>query len=82
MGMTKQGEFEKTYHHIDAPTVQDDDYGREFKKRKLTIPRNRNNKYRELLLYQLGNTMWQYKRKLDGENLRVYWDGEQALWNE
>lgn len=81
MGSTKQGEFEKVYHHIDAPTVQDDDYGKEFKKRKLTIPRNRNNKYRELLLYQLGNTPWQYKRKLDGENLRVYWDGEQALWN-
>ena len=81
MGMTKQGEFERTYHHIDAPTVQDDDYGKEFKKRKLTIPRNKNNVYRDILLIQLQMTPWQFKRKLDGENLRVFWDGEQALWN-
>lgn len=81
MGMTKQGEFDRTYHHIDAPTVQDEGYSREFKKRKLTLPRNKNNVYRDMLLVQLQMTQWQFKRKLDGENLRVFWDGEQALWN-
>lgn len=38
MGKTKQGAFDEVYHHIDAPTVQDDEYGKQFKKRKLIVP--------------------------------------------
>ena len=40
MAQTKQGGFEKTYHHIDAPTYQNDNYGRENKKRILLDPLN------------------------------------------
>lgn len=81
MGKTKQGAFDEIYHHIDAPTKQDDEWGKEHKSRKLTIPNKHGAYYRDMILYQLANTIWQYKRKLDGANLRVRWDGEQALWN-
>lgn len=76
MGTTKQGAFEMKYHHIDAPTKQDDEYGREHHKRILSL-----NDFRTPLLEYLSDKPWIMKRKLDGENLRIMWDGEQALWN-
>lgn len=76
MGMTKQGPFERTYHHIDAPTKQDIVFWARTHKRKLTLRTFRND-----LLNYLKDTTWTFKRKLNGENIRVYWDGEQALWN-
>lgn len=84
MGQTKQGAFDMTYHHIDAPTVQDDEYGRQFHKRKLMIPDKTTQSwasYRSTLLAYLSNAAWTYTRKIDGENIRIQWDGEQALWN-
>lgn len=87
MAKTQQGSFETTYHHIDAPTVQDDDYGREFKKRKLVIPplfaspETLEKEFRNPTVAFLANQHWACRRKLDGENIRIYWDGEQALWN-
>lgn len=84
MGQTKQGAFDMTYHHIDAPTVQDDEYGRQFHKRKLYVPDKTSWSwpfYRSTLLAYLSNTAWEYTRKIDGENIRIQWDGEQALWN-
>lgn len=84
MAQTKQGAFEFKYHHIDAPTKTDDSWGKEHKTRRLLRPGECGNNfdcYRDPLLYQLSLTGWQFKRKLDGQNLRVYWDGEQALWN-
>lgn len=80
MSKTMQGAFDMTYHHIDAPTVQDDEYGKQFKKRKLMIP-TKDEDYRSPLLAYLSNLEWVYTRKIDGANLRVQWDGEQALWN-
>lgn len=71
-----------TYHHIDAPTVQDDEYGRQFKKRKLIVPvEGQDEAYRSPLLAYLAESPWVYSRKVDGENIRIQWDGEQALWN-
>lgn len=82
MGATKQGNFDMTYHHIEAPTVQDDEYGREFKKRKLIVPKEgQDEAYRSPLLAYLADSLWAYSRKIDGENIRIQWDGEQALWN-
>lgn len=82
MGQTKQGAFDMTYHHIDAPTVQDDEYGRQFKKRKLIVPKEgQDDAYRSPLLAYLAESPWVYSRKVDGENIRIQWDGEQALWN-
>lgn len=80
MSKTAQGAFEMTYHHIEAPTVQDEEYGKQFKKRKLMVP-TRDEDYRSPLLAYLANSEWVYTRKIDGANLRVQWDGEQALWN-
>ena len=82
MGQTKQGAFDMTYHHIEAPTVQDDEYGKQFRKRKLIVPtEGQDEAYRSPLLAYLAESLWVYSRKLDGENIRIQWDGEQALWN-
>ena len=88
MAKTRQGAFEKTYHHIDAPTYQDDEYGREHKRRILINPPRKfgtglalEEIYRTQELAYIRNSTWSIKRKLDGENIRIYWDGEQALWN-
>lgn len=82
MAQTKQGAFDTVYSHIEAPTVQDDEYGRQFKKRKLIIPaKGQNEAYRSPLLAYLAESPWVYSRKVDGENIRIQWNGEQALWN-
>lgn len=82
MSKTKQGAFDMTYHHIDAPTVQDEEYGRQFHKRKLIVPSiGQDEAYRSSLLAYLAELPWVYSRKIDGENIRIQWDGEQALWN-
>ena len=73
MAKTKQGAFDEVYHHIDAPTVQDDEYGKQFKKRKLIVPdMGQGEAYRSPLLAYMAELPWVYARK---------WDGEQALWN-
>ena len=82
MAKTQQGPFDFTYHHIEAPTKQDDEYGREFKKRKLLIDHFDDiETWRDPLLYYLQDNQWHARRKLDGANIRVQWDGEKALWN-
>lgn len=82
MSKTKQGGFDTTYHHIDAPTVQDEEYGRQLYKRKLIVPeKGQYEAYRSPLLGYLAENPWTYSRKIDGENIRIQWDGEQALWN-
>lgn len=82
MSKTAQGSFDTTYHHIDAPTVQDDAWGREHKQRKLIVPTlGETQAYRSMLWAYLSENEWAYSRKLDGENMRVQWDGEQVLWN-
>lgn len=83
MAKTKQGAFPYTYHHIEAPTVQDEDYGKKHHKRKLVIPSSESGEevFRHPLYYYLKDNLWNIRRKVDGQNLRVYWDGEQALWN-
>ena len=75
-----QGAFDMTYHHIDAPTVLDEDYKARTKKWGLVVP-TRDEDYRSPLLAYLANSEWVYTRKIDGANLRVQWNGEQALWN-
>lgn len=81
--MTKQSSFEETYHHIEAPTISDDEFGKQFKKRKLTIPTQFTGPevWRSEELYYLRNDDWTFKRKVDGENIRVKWDGNEVLWN-
>lgn len=87
MAQTKQGSFDFTYHHIDAPTVTDEEYGKEHKARKLVVPtqfmsgKKLEAQYREPILAMLADCDWEVRRKLDGENIRIQWNGEQALWN-
>ena len=88
MSKTKQGDFDTKYHHIDAPTIQDDEYGKKNKKRKLVIPPildilsgSEGDYYRDPTVGFLANSLWEIRRKIDGENIRIRWDGEQALWN-
>lgn len=82
MGQTKQGAFDMTYHHIDAPTKQDEEYGKATKKWRLLLPNDGGDEiYRSPLVGYLSTSLWSYSRKVDGENIRVQWDGEQALWN-
>lgn len=79
MSKTMQGAFEMVYHHIDAPTIQDDEWGKTHKQRKLISESGCG--YRTKALEYLRDQEWHYKRKIDGANLRVQWNGEQALWN-
>lgn len=94
MAKTQMGAFDKTYQHIDAPTYQDDEYWEERKRRILLNPRDHrpdsqskvlvdlyNSQYRTKEIAYLWANPWTVKRKLDGENIRIYWNGEQALWN-
>lgn len=82
MSKTKQGAFEMVYHHIDAPTKQDKEYGRATKKWRLLTPMDGvADTYRSPLLAYLARFPWVYTRKVDGENIRIQWNGEQALWN-
>lgn len=87
MAKTTQGPFDTKYHHIDAPTKQDDEYGKEHKQRKLLIPNlmaftnHQDGMYRDPMVAFLANNSWEIRRKIDGENIRIRWDGEQALWN-
>lgn len=82
MSKTMQGAFHMTYHHIEAPTVQDEEYGKQFKKRKLIVPtEGQDEAYRSPLLAYLAEQPWGYSRKVDGENIRIQWNGEQVLWN-
>ncbi len=95
MSATRQGSFEMKYHHIEAPTIQSDSFWKKHELRKLCSSSddetfgpleyvynpNATGFYRSSELFHLSDAPWFYKRKLDGENLRVYWDGEQALWN-
>lgn len=84
MGKTKQGNFDMTYLHIEAPTNSDKGYWDKTKKRRLIVPVSSGvalDEFRDPIFYELAFAPWQYKRKLDGANLRIMWDGEQALWN-
>ena len=82
MAETKQGSFPATYHHIEAPTKEDKELGKLYKKRVLKVPEPPfMEDFRHPLYYYLYHNEWIVRRKLDGQNLRVYWNGEQALWN-
>lgn len=85
MAQTEQGAFEIKYHHIEAPTKSDENWGREKHQRKLIIPSESglddNCIFRTSEIIYLKNSLWFAWRKLDGENIRVHWDGERAVWN-
>lgn len=82
MSETKQGAFDMTYHHIDAPTFENELYRGSMHKRKLLVPgKGMDEAYRSPLLAYLAESPWVYSRKVDGENIRIQWNGEQALWN-
>lgn len=86
MAKTEYGLFDIAYHHIDAPTNTDTEWGKTHKQRKLINPNGLSdekefNSFRTTELYYLRNNDWFAWRKLDGQNLRVHWNGEQALWN-
>lgn len=104
---TAFGQFDETYHHIDAPTKQDNVLGKQLKKRYLynpklvyeTIPdifggenyeiKDWELEYRDVNLDEmytnpafkyLEDSYWTASRKVDGTNLRIKWDGEQAIY--
>ena len=81
---TAQGKFEQKYHHIEAPTSSDKDRSKQVGRRVLALPWEHPDNpkvWREPELGYLMRNKWAYKRKLDGENMRVMWDGERAIWN-
>ncbi len=80
---TEQKAFSIKYHHIEAPTFQDRELSKRYNRHTLANPKNspQNGLYREPELEYLAKNLWTYKRKLNGENMRVLWDGDQAVWN-
>lgn len=81
---TQQKAFDIKYNHIDAPTFTDDALTKNPKNRLLANPKDKPAQkkiYREPELEYLAKNPWAYKRKLNGENMRVMWNGEQAVWN-
>lgn len=81
---TQQKAFDIKYNHIDAPTFTDDALTKSAGRRLLVNPKEnpvQKKIYREPELEYLAKNLWAYKRKLNGENMRVLWDGEQAIWN-
>jgi hypothetical protein len=81
---TQQKDFDIKYHHIEAPTFEDKELSKKLGKRSLINPAARPDAekiYREPELEYLAKNPWTYKRKLNGENMRVLWDGDQAIWN-
>ena len=80
---TEQKAFSIKYHHIEAPTFQDKELSKQLKRRMLINPKTTQEEgsYREPELEYLAKNPWTYKRKLNGENMRVLWDGDQAVWN-
>lgn len=80
MATTEQGAFDFTYHHIDAPTKQDNAYWEKNHVRILSAT-CKEETFRDPLVAMLSHQIWTTRRKLDGANLRVQWNGEQVLWN-
>ena len=80
---TEQKAFSIKYHHIDAPTYTDLEDTKKHDSRLLINPKTSSAQktYREPELEYLAKNPWTYKRKLNGENMRVLWDGDQAIWN-
>ena len=81
---TQQLAFDERYHHIDAPTYTDGELTKQLGKRLLANPKEKPTQgklYREPELTYLARNFWSYKRKLNGENMRVRWDGERAIWS-
>ena len=81
---TTQKPFDIKYNHIDATTFTDDALTKLTGKRLLANPKEQPAQkkiYREPELEYLAKNLWVYKRKLNGENMRVLWNGEQAIWN-
>lgn len=88
MAVTQQGKFETTYCHVNAPTHQDKEYWEQNHRYKLLVPRflahaeeYLDEVYCHPLVALLAQTEWNVRRKLNGQNIRIYWDGNQALWN-
>lgn len=73
-GGMKQGNIEEAYHHIEAPTVLTRKDGKYAKKRSMT-------KFSSEEFRLLNKNFWYAKRKYDGTNMRIYWDGNRAVWN-
>lgn len=81
---TQQKAFDIKYNHIDAPTFTNDALTKTVGIRLLVNPKEhpaQKKIYREPELEYLSKNLWAYKRKLNGENMRVLWNGEQAIWN-
>ena len=79
-----RGNFDETYHHIEAPTVSNQEIWKTQHKRVLYVPELNDNLpeyYSTKLLWYLSTLPWNYKRKFDGSNIRVKWDGNRVLWN-
>lgn len=84
MSQTKQGAFPETYPHIEAPTVANEAAPKIKRRRLLRVPQDIESDreiYRTPTLYYLSKLPWLVRRKIDGENIRIKWDGTQALWN-
>ena len=75
-----QGNIEETYHHIEAPCVRDRNTHKLYLEETDTLPRMATEYLSEDYLL-LQNMMWNIKRKLDGCNIRIQWDGDRVIWN-
>ena len=84
MAETRQGEIEQQYHHIDAPTVTNKEWEETHRGRRLSTPADLGSdcwRTDELRMLAYGTYPFWVKRKLDGTNMRIHWDGEQVIWN-
>lgn len=79
MAKTILGKFDYTYPHIDAPSVEDEEYRERTRRYKVIQNPFVKDDYRNPMFYYLKNLPWTAKRKYDGTNIRIKWDGEQAI---
>lgn len=79
MAKTILGKFGYTYPHIDAPTVEDEEYRERTRRYKVIQDPFVKDDYRNPMFFYLSNLPWTAKRKYDGTNIRIKWDGEQAI---
>lgn len=79
MAKTEIKGFEREYPNIDPPTVEDLEAREQGIRYKLIQEPFLKQDYMNEAIFMLRNHPWTAKRKFDGTNIRIKWDGNQAL---
>lgn len=71
--------FDREYHNIDPPTVEDLEARERGIRYQLVQNPFLKQDYMSEAIFMLRNHPWTAKRKFNGTNIRIKWDGQQAL---